>query len=87
MDNDPAFQQMGARDLLRTGDGLFDARDFVCACIAEDNTNLQRLLIRALTPFRAQGIGDSIMVRQAASLLKLALQVNPLGRQETDFRA
>ena len=56
-----------ARDLLRTGDGLFDARGFLFARTPEDNTHLQGLLRRALPPFGAQGVGGSTMVRLALS--------------------
>ncbi len=74
-----------ARDLLRTGDGLFDEDGFLFARAPEDNTHLQGLLKRALPPFRAQGVGGSTMVRRS-SALPLLLHVNPVGRQETDFR-
>ena len=56
-----------ARDLLRTGDGLFDARGFLFARTPEDNTHLQGLLRRALPPFGTQGVGGSTMVRLALS--------------------
>ena len=74
-----------ARDLLRTGDGLFDARGFLFARKPEDNTHLQALLKRALPLFGAQGVGGSTIVRRA-SALPLVLHVNPVGRQETDLR-
>ena len=73
-----------ARDLLRTGDGLFDARGFLFARVREDNAKLQGVLNRALPPFRTQGIGGSTMVRRK-SALPLAVHVNPVDRQETDF--
>ena len=74
-----------ARDLLRTGDGLFDERGFLFARTSEDNTALQELLKRALPPFGAQGVGGSTMVRRS-SALPLVLNVNPVGLQETDLR-
>ena len=74
-----------ARNLLRTGDGLFDARGFLFARTPEDNTHLQGLLKRALPPFGAQGVAGSIIVSRA-SALPLVLHVNPVNRLETDFR-
>ena len=74
-----------ARDLLRTGDGLLDERGFLFARRPEDNADLQGLLKRALPPFEAQGVGGSTIVRRA-SALPLVLHVNPVARQETDFR-
>ncbi len=73
------------RDLLRTGDGLFDERGFLFARKSEDNANLQGLLKRALPPFGAQSIGGSTMVRRGASALPLLLHVNPVVQQETDL--
>ena len=75
-----------ARDLLRTGNGLFDAHGFLFARSPEDNTDLQGLLTRALPPFRAQGVGGSTILRRA-SALPLVLHVNPVARQETDSRS
>ena len=46
-----------ARGLLRQGDGLFDRDGCLLARRKADNTELQRLLARALAPFRHQGIG------------------------------
>ena len=75
-----------ARDLLRTGNGLFDEDGFLCARRPENNAELQGLLTRALPPFGAQGVGGSMMVRRSAALPPLVLHVNPVGRQETDLR-
>ena len=75
-----------AWDLLRTGDGLFDERGFLFARKQEDNARLQELLARALPPFGAQGVSGSTMVRRSSTLLPLVLYVNPVARQETDFR-
>ena len=75
-----------ARDLLRTGDGLFDEGGFLFARAPEDDARLQSLLARALPPFGAQGAGGSTMARRSAVLPPLALHVNPVGLQETDFR-
>ena len=74
-----------ARDLLRTGDGLFDEGGYLYARAPEDNADLQGLLARALPPFGAQGAGGSTMVGRSSALAPLALHVNPVGRQETDF--
>ena len=75
-----------ARDLLRTGDGLFDEGGFLYARTPGDNAELQRLLTRALPPFGAQGAGGSTMVTRSSVLSPLVLHVNPVGRQETDWR-
>ena len=73
-----------ARDLLRTGDGLFDERGFLFARRPEDNAKLQGVLNRALPPLGTQGVGGSTVVRRA-SALPLAVHVNPVDRQETDY--
>ena len=73
-----------ARELLRTGDGLFDKDGFLFARTPEDNAQLQELLNRALQPFRTQGVGGSTMVRRT-SALPLVLQVHPVVLQETNF--
>ena len=75
-----------ARDVLRTGRGLFDEGGFLYARTPEDDANLQGLLTRALPPFGAQGAGGSTLVRRSAALPPLVLHVNPVGRQETDSR-
>ena len=75
-----------ARDLLRSGDGLFDEDGFLCARRPEDNAELQGLLTRALPQFGGQGAGGSTMVRRSSALPPLVLHVNPVGRQETDLR-
>ena len=72
-----------ARDLLRTGDGLFDEDGFLYARTREDNAELQELLTRALPPFGAQGAGGSTMVRRSSGRSPLVLHVNPVGGQET----
>ena len=74
----------GARDLLLTGDGLFDERGFLFARRPEDNAKLQGVLNRSLPPFGTQGVGGSTVVRRA-SALPLAVHVNPVDRQETDY--
>ena len=74
-----------ARDLLRTGDGLFDEDGFLFARAPEDDAVLQGLLARALPRFGGQGAGGSTMVGRSSALPPLVLHVNPVGRQETDF--
>ena len=75
-----------ARDLLRTGDGLFGKGGYLYARTPSDNAELQRLLMRALPPFGTQGAGGSTMVRGSSALPSLLVHVNPVGRQKTDFR-
>ena len=75
-----------ARDVLRTGDGLFSGGGFLYARKPDDNAELQGLLTRALPPFGAQGGGGSTLVRRSAALASLVLHVNPVGRQEADLR-
>ena len=74
-----------ARDLLRTGAGLFDEGGYLHARTPEDNASLQGLLTRALPRFGGQGAGGSTMVRRSSALPPLVLHVNPVGRRETDF--
>ena len=74
-----------ARDLLRTGDGLFDERGFLFARRPEDNAKFQGVLNRALPPFGTQGVGGSTVVRRA-SAMPLLIHVNPVVWQESDLR-
>ena len=74
-----------ARDVLRTGDGLFDEDGYLYARAPEDNAELQGLLARALPPFGAQGAGGSTMLRRPSARPPVVLHVNPVGRRETDF--
>ena len=73
-----------ARDVLRTGDGLFDEGGFLYARTPEDNAELQSLLTRALPRCGVHGVGGWTMVGRSAALTPLVLHVNPVGRQETD---
>ena len=75
-----------ARDLLRTGDRLFDEKGFLFARTPRDNDELQALLNRALPPFGAQAAGGSMILNHPSGLSPLALHVNPLSRQGTDFQ-
>ena len=73
-----------ARDVLRSGDCVFDEGGFLFARAPHDDVDLQGLLTRALPRFAAQGAGGSMSVRRPGALLPLVLHVNPVGRQETD---
>ena len=75
--NDPA------RAMLRSGKGLYDKKGFLHARTPEDDAELQGLLARALPRFGARGAGGSTMIGRAAPLV---VHVNPVGRQETDWR-
>ena len=75
-----------ARDVIRTGEGLFDAGGFLHARSTEDDAQLQAVLARALPPFGVQGAAGSTMVSRPSPLPPLALQVNPVGRPQMDLR-
>ena len=75
-----------ARDVIRTGEGLFDEDGFLHARSAEDDAQLQAVLARALPPFGVQGAAGSTMVSRSFPQPPLALHVNPVGRPETDLR-
>ena len=75
-----------ARNLLRMSDGLFDEKGFLFARAPRDNDDLQALLNRALPPFGAQAAGGSMILNRPSGLPPLALHVNPVSRQETDFQ-
>ena len=75
------------RDLLRTGDSLFDKTGFLFARTSQDNAELQRLLSRALPPFGTRGRGGSMILKRALGLPPLILHVQPVSRQETHFAA
>ncbi|MCY4488964.1 MAG: LuxR C-terminal-related transcriptional regulator [Deltaproteobacteria bacterium] len=73
--------------LLRVGDGLVDHDGFLFAGTPGDNIGLQKLLSRALPPFRVQGVSGSIMVRRQFAPSPLVLHVNPVDGRKTDVRA
>ena len=75
-----------ARDLLRSGDGLFDEGGFLFARRPEEDARLQALLARALAPFGAKGAGGSAPVSRSDGLPPLVLHVHPVGPQGTDFQ-
>ena len=75
-----------ARDLLRTGDGLFDKHGLLFARLPADNADLQGLLTRALPQFGDQGAAGSMKVRRSGVLQPLVLHVHPVARRDTHFR-
>ena len=75
-----------ARNVLRSGDGLFDEGGFLFARRPEEQARLQALLGRALPPFGANGAGGSASVSRSDGLPPLVLHVHPVGPQETDFQ-
>ncbi|MDE0203713.1 MAG: LuxR C-terminal-related transcriptional regulator [Rhodospirillaceae bacterium] len=75
-----------ARDVLRSGDGLFDEGGSLFARRPEEQARLQALLARALPPSGAKGAGGSASVSRSDGLPPLVLHVHPVGPQETDFQ-
>ena len=75
-----------ARDVLRSGDGLFDEGGSLFARRPEEDARLQARLARALPPFGAKGAGGSTSVSRSDGLPPLVLHVHPVGPQETDFQ-
>ncbi len=76
-----------ARDLLRTGDGLFDKDGFLFARARRNNDGLQKILGRALPPLGIRGAGGLTIVRRPGALPPLVLHAIPVDRQETDHPA
>ncbi len=76
-----------ARGLLREGDGLFDRDGCLVARMKADNTELQRLLARALAPFGIKASAGSMTVRQRAKRTRLAVHVNPVAERPWDNRS
>ena len=74
-----------ARDLLRTGDRLFDNDGLLSAHLPQDDDDLQKLLSRALPPFGVQGAGGWMVLRRSGALPPLVLHVNPVGPQQTGY--
>ena len=75
-----------ARDVLRSGDGLFDEGGSLFARRPEEQARLQALLARALPPSGAKGVGGSASVSRSDGLPPLVLHVHPVGPEETDFQ-
>ena len=74
----------GARDLLRTGDGLFDKGGVLYARPPAEDADLQGLLARALPTCGGPGASGSMTVRRSWGWPPLVLHVSPVGRRETD---
>ena len=74
-----------ARNVLRTGNGLFDADGLLFARAPQDDDALQALLARALPQFGGRGAGGSTTARRPEGLPPLVLHVNPVGGRETDL--
>ena len=79
--NEPAL------DVLRRDMGLSDHNGFLGVWLPADNVRLQRLLARALPPYRGQGeaAAGSVTIRHSADLPKLALHISPVHAQGLDF--
>ena len=75
-----------ARDILRRADGLSDQGGFLGAWLPADNANLQRLLARALPPFGDQGVSGSITIGRLSGLPRLAMYINPVTDNHSEFR-
>ncbi|MDE0149228.1 MAG: helix-turn-helix transcriptional regulator [Rhodospirillaceae bacterium] len=75
-----------ARDILRTGDALFDRDGFLRARFSADNAGLQATLARALPGWGAQGESGSLAIRRPNHLPGLTVHINPVGDGEIDFR-
>ena len=73
-----------AREVLRMGDALFDARGLLYATNPDDNVHLQGLLSRALPPSGTQGAGGSAVLRRVTGL-PLLFHAKPLIRRETEL--
>ena len=71
-----------ARDVLRTGDGLYDKGGFLFAQAQADDDLFQAVLARALPPFGDRGEGGSLTIKRPAPLPPLVVHVNPLHPQE-----
>ena len=75
-----------AQAMLRFGDELRDPDGELRAVSPEHDRELQRLLARALPPYRAQGESGTMVVRAPHAPPKMVLHIVPLSRQENDFR-
>lgn len=76
-----------ARNLLRAGDGLFDAGGLLYARMPKENAHLQRLLKRAVSPSQGRGVSGSITVGREHAPTPLVLHINPVSQRESDLRA
>ncbi|MDE0005494.1 MAG: helix-turn-helix transcriptional regulator [Rhodospirillaceae bacterium] len=73
-----------ARALLLRGDRLYDEDGLLFARAQRDNTELQRLLARALPPFGRRGVSGSMTVQRSKFSLPLMLHVTPVDRQDRE---
>ena len=77
-----------ARDLLRSGDPLYDKGGFLFAKVQADEQTLQTVLARALPSFGAQGACGSVVIkRPQKNLPSLVLHVYPVDGGLSDARA
>ncbi|MYA33843.1 MAG: helix-turn-helix transcriptional regulator [Gemmatimonadales bacterium] len=67
-----------ARDILRQRDGLFAPGGFLRATRVEENSGLQRLVARAIPPFRGQGVGGSAIVGGSSPSSRWIVHVQPV---------
>ena len=75
-----------ARDILRTGDALFDRDGFLRARLPADDADLQATLARALSGWSEPGESGSLAIRGPNHLPGLTVHINPVGDGEIDFR-
>ena len=76
-----------ARGILLKRDGLHDEQGVLAAGIQEENAELQRLLAQALPPYGVQGAGGSMKITRRKARMPLVLEIHPVQRMGTDYRA
>ena len=76
-----------SRDVLRRREGVSAAGGFLRATSRRENTELQRLLERALPPFGGPGVGGSMAITRYAASPTLILHIIPVGAQLRDSGA
>ena len=74
------------RDILETGDALYDRLGFLHARLPADDTALQRALARTLPGRDETGAGASLAIRRPGHRPGLTIHINPVGEGELDFR-
>ena len=74
-----------ARNILRLGEGLFDADGLLSARLPPENTRLKRILAGALRPSGGEPVGGSMTIRRRPFLPQLTLHVNPVEGRDWDF--
>lgn len=75
-----------ARKILLERDGLCDAGGALAAGMPAENTELQRLLARALPPYGAQAAGGSMKITRAKTRTPLVLEICPVRTESADRR-